>query len=877
MPAPTTAPSRDRSAGSPRSRFRFRSRSRATRWASYVAGALVLVLLAALVAGVAVVRRSFPQTSGTITVPGLGHDVTVLRDDHGIPQVYAATSHDLFYAQGYVQAQDRFFEMDFRRHVTSGTLAELLGKPAVEADMYIRTMGWRRVAQQELSLLKPQTLAYLQAYSAGVNAYIHSHSPSQMSLEYSVLALNGLNYQPADWTPLDSVSWLMAMAWDLRGNMDDEIERAIASVNLSPRQIDQLFPPYPYARHRPIVDQGGVVDGVFEQAAPPGEHSRKPARPPLSPAVVHTLESLDRGLKSLPTLMGHGGGVGSNAWVVDGAHSTTGKPILANDPHLSVSMPGIWYQMGLHCTRLTSSCPFDVSGFTFSGLPGVVIGHNQQIAWGFTNLGPDVLDLYLEKVRDKRYLYGGKWLPLVTRRETIKVFGGKPIRFTVRATRHGPLLSDVSAQLSTVGADAPTGKGAPPRGRGYAVAIDWTALKPNRTADALFEMDKATDWAQFRAGAADFAVPAQNLVYADRAGNIGYQAPGLIPIRKSGNNGDYPAEGWLPADDWTGKYIPFQALPNVLNPPEGFVATANQAVIGPRYPYYLGDSWSYGYRSQRIVDLIKAKGRLSPADMSAIQLDTRNGFAPVFVKYLERVPLPSSYLSAGKRLLRHWDYTQPTDSAAAAYYNAVWRDTLALTFHDQLPQAIWPNGDDRWYEVMRRLLAHPHSSWWDDVTTKHRVETRDDILQQAMTDALNEMVRTESRRPSDWTWGQHHVMNLENQSLGQSDIGLVRWLFNRGGYQVPGGPAVVDATSWDAAQGYDVTVAPSMRMVVSLANLDKSTWVNLTGVSGHAFNSHYADQTDLWVQGKTLPWPFSRQAVQQAADRTLTLRPRGSG
>jgi len=869
--APSSAPSRAYARG------RFRSLPRSARWATYVAVAVVLVLLAALMVGVATVRRSFPQTSGTIAVPGLGAKVTVIRDDHGIPQVYADTTHDLFYAQGYVQAQDRFFEMDFRRHVTSGTLSELLGKPALQADMYIRTMGWRHVAEQELSLLKPETLAYLQAYSAGVNAYIHSDTPSQMSLEYSVLALNGLNYQPADWTPVDSVSWLMAMAWDLRGNMDDEIERAIATVNLTPQQVDQLFPPYPFGRHRPIVDQGGVVDGVFEQDAATGMQSRLPARPALSQTVVHTLESLDTGLKHLPELMGHGAGVGSNGWAVDGAHSTTGKPILANDPHLSVSMPGIWYQMGLHCRRLTSACPFDVAGFTFSGLPGVVIGHNQQIAWGFTNLGPDVLDLYLEKVRGDRYLYDGKWLPLSIHEETVKIQGHKPVTFQVRATQHGPLLSDVSAQLSTVGADAPTGKGAPPRGNGYAVALCWTALTPNRTADALFEIDQATDWDQFRAGAADFAVPAQNMVYADKAGHIGYQAPGLIPIRKSGNTGDYPAEGWLPSDDWTGKYVPFDALPNVLDPEDGFVATANQAVIGPKYPYYLGDSWSYGYRSQRIMDLIKSKPKLSPADMSAIQLDTRNGFAPTFVGYLNKILVPSSYFSAGQRLLRGWDYTQPPDSAAAAYYNAVWRDTLALTFHDQLPEAIWPSGGDRWYEVMRRLLTQPHSRWWDDVTTKARVESRDDILRRALEDARNELVRTQTRRPSDWTWGHHHVLNLENQSLGQSDIGLVRWLFNRGGYQVGGGPDVVDATSWDAAQGYDVTVAPSMRMVVSLADLDRSTWVNLTGVSGHAFSSHYTDQTDLWVQGKTLPWPFTPKAVEAAADQTLTLVPRRSG
>jgi penicillin amidase len=856
------------------SRRGFRGWPRTGRWATYLAVLLVLAVVAAFVTAVVVVRQSFPQTSGEITVPGLGSKVTVIRDANGIPQIYADNPQDLFYAQGYVQAQDRFFEMDVRRHITAGRLSELLGRPALQTDMYIRTMGWRRVAAKELARLKPTTVGYLNSFSSGVNAYIHTHTPSQMSLEYTVLAAGGLNYTPENWTPLDSVSWLKAMAWDLRGNMDDEIFRATAYPRHTKSEIAQLFPPYPYKRHQPIVDQGALVDGVYEQnATRPG--TRKPARPPLAPAALHALDQLRKGIASMPELMGHGDGIGSNAWAVDGAHSTTGKPILANDPHLGISMPGIWYQMGLHCTVLSRSCPFDVSGFTFSGLPGVVIGHNQQVAWGFTNLGPDVTDLFLEKVRGKKYVYDGHRLPLISHDESISIAGeAKPFRFTVRATRHGPLLSDVSAELSSVGANAPVEKSAPPRGNGYAVALSWTALTPSHTADAIFELDQATDWTQFRAAARDFAVPAQNLVYADRAGNIGYQAPGMIPIRKSGNTGDYPQQGWLPADDWTGKYIPFNALPNVLNPKDGYVVTANQAVVGKGYPYYLGDSWATGYRSQRIIDRIKQKGKLSPADMSAIQLDTRNGFAPTFVPYLRRIRMSSDWAASGQRLLDGWDYTEPPDSAAAAYYNAVWKNTLALTFHDQLLQTIWPDGSGRWFEVMRRLLEKPNSPWWDDVTTKHKVESRDDILKKALSESRNELIRRQARHATDWTWGHQHQMNLVSQTVGQSDIGLVRWLFNRGGYQVGGGGEIVDATMWDpSTDSYDVTAAPSMRMVVSLANLDDSTWVNLTGASGHAFNSHYTDQTDYWVQGKTLSWPFSHSAVRAAAADTLTLVP----
>ncbi|MBY9075185.1 penicillin acylase family protein [Nocardioides sp. WL0053] len=871
-PADTATPA------APATRRPFRSWPRAARWSTYVAAVLVLVLVAGLVTAVVTVRRSLPQTDGEVEVPGLGAKVEVVRDDHGIPQVYASSSDDLFYAQGYVQAQDRFFEMDFRRHVTSGRLSELLGKDALEADMYIRTMGWRRVAEQELSLLSPETLSYLEAFSAGVNAYMDSHTPSQMSLEYSLLALNGLDYAPEEWTPADSVAWLKAMAWDLRGNMEEEIQRALMTVNHSAEEIASLYPAYPFERHQPIVTQGAVVDGVFEQDAS-GSDTRKPARPALPTAVTDSLERLGAGLERMPEMLGHGKGIGSNAWAVDGEHSTTGKPILANDPHLGTSMPGIWYQMGLHCTELSEACPFDTTGFTFAGVPGVVIGHNQQIAWGFSNLGPDVVDLYLEKLDGKLYEYDGGKRPLATREEIIEVLGeDEPFTFTVRSTKHGPLLSDVSAQLSTVGANAHVQGPAPERGNGYAVALSWTALTPNRTADAIFEIDKATNWDEFRAATRDFAAPSQNMVYADRAGHIGYQAPGLIPIRKSGNAGAYPAEGWVAANDWTGNYVPFDALPSVLDPEDGLVATANQAVIDGDYPYYLGDSWSYGYRSQRIRDVLEEKGRLGVEDMTRLQLDTSNEFAPTFVPYLLDILLPSPYLAAGQRLLKGWDHTQPTDSAAAAYYNAVWDRTLELTFHDQMQQSVWPTGNDRWFEVMRRLLEEPYSPWWDNADTETVVETRDDILYQAMTSARDELVRRQARRAVDWTWGHQHQMDLESQTLGQSDLAVVRWLFNRGGYEVPGGGDLVNATKWDAAaEDYDVTAAPSMRMVVSLADLDDSRWVSLSGVSGHAFSRHYSDQTDLWVAGETLPWYFSRDRLEENGEDTLTLVPAAGG
>jgi penicillin amidase len=371
------------------------------------------------------------------------------------------------------------------------------------------------------------------------------------------------------------------------------------------------------------------------------------------------------------------------------------------------------------------------------------------------------------------------------------------------------------------------------------------------------------------------------MVYADTAGHIGYQAPGAIPIRRDGRLGDYPVAGWLPRNDWTGRYIPFRDLPHVLDPPEGFIVTANQAVTGPTYPYYLTNSPDMGYRSQRIRTVLRGElehgGKVSPADMAALQLDDQNPVAPVLVPYLMRQLMTSEYDADGQRLLSEWDYSQPADSAAAAYFNAVWSNLLRLTFDDDLPESLWPDGGDRWIAVMSRLLQQPQSTWWDNQDTEGVVENRDMILSQAMRDARTELTVRTGESPSTWKWGRLHGMELENQSVGQSSLGLVRALFNRGPYPVGGGESAVDATSWNATEGYEVTTAPSMRMVVDLAHLDRSRWISLTGASGHPASSHYTDQTDLWVQGKTLPWLFSPTQVRRAADHILTLKPRRGG
>ncbi|MCK7624927.1 penicillin acylase family protein [Streptomyces sp. RS10V-4] len=888
-----------------------------------VALTVVLLLVAGIGFGaywsVSTVRASFPETTGSLKLPGLTDPVDVIRDANGIPQIYADTDEDLFRAQGYVQAQDRFWEMDVRRHMTAGRLSEMFGKSQIKTDEFLRTLGWHEVAQKEYDTkLSPATKKYLQAYSAGVNAYLKDHQGSALSVEYAALGFTG-DYKPQPWTPVDSVAWLKAMAWDLRGNMQDEIDRALMTSRFTPAQIAQLYPAYPYQRNRPIVDGGGV-DPVTKEFDPKATTTSTgggtAAGTPRGAAagLQSRLSTLSKHLDSVPALLGpNGNGIGSNSWVVSGAHTTTGKPLLANDPHLAPQMPSLWYQMGLHCRTTGPKCNYDVAGFTFSGMPGVVIGHNQNISWGMTNLGADVTDLYLEKINADGYLYDGKQKPFLTRQETIKVAGGDSRKITVRSTNNGPIVSDRDDELTNVGKDAPVADGAPDRGDGYAVSLRWTALEPGKSMDAVFELNRAQDWTAFRKAAADFEVPSQNLIYADTKGNIGYQAPGKIPVRGKGD-GTSPAPGWDSAYRWTG-YIPQSALPYEYNPKRGYIVTANQAVTDAKYPYLLTKDWGYGARSQRINDLIESKikdgGKVSTDDMQTFQKDNSSEIARLLTPYLTKIDIKDPYVRDAQQLLNGWDFTQEPDSAAAAYFNAVWRNTLKLAFGNKMPKELrvqgqclyvrpagdngpadennklvrecgeragdtaQPDGGDRWYEVVRSILDDPNNAWWktEDRPGHPGLKNRDQLLAQAMKDARYELTSKLGKNIDHWAWGRLHQMDLRNQTLGKEGPGFLQDLLNRGPWNVGGGEAAVDATGWNASGGYKVTWVPSMRMVVNLADLDKSRWINLTGASGHAYHAHYYDQTDKWAKGELLPWAFSEDAVKKAGKDTLTLSP----
>ena len=837
--------------------------------------AVVVVLALVLVAAAAVVvRRPLPTHAGALDLPGLTAEVTVLRDARGVPTIYAETPEDLFRAQGFVHAQDRFFEMDYRRHVTAGRLSELVGsnEDALAADVVIRTFGWREIARAEWDLIDPTTRSYLEAYADGVNAYIGGRSASALGVEYTVLGTQVDVAHPEPWDPIDSIAWLKAMAWDLRQNFDSELERAVAYVAL--RDVDlveELFPRYPYDRNAPIIP---ADDADGEQVASRASFDLGGAD------LEHALESARAALEAVPRLVGGVDGVGSNSWVVSGEHTATGAPLLANDPHLALSAPGIWSQVGLHCADVGPQCPFSVSGFGFAGFPGVIIGRNASLAWGLTNLGADVTDFFIERVDREAgtYLRDGEDVPLSTRTEVIEIAGAEPVVIEVASTVHGPLISEAMDLGPLAGSPVPRG------GRGaIEIALGWTALEPSRTADAVFRLATATGAQDMLAVAEAFAVPSQNIVYATAAGDIGYQAPGRIPIRARVTDGPVPSDGTWPRPGWDSRYdwqgyVAPEDLPAVQNPAEGFIVAANQAVTDAGVGPYLTSDWDYGFRSQRIRDqLTDAIADGVPIDIehaSALQNDTHNPYAEELLSALRAVPV-DPFTQDAVDLLVDWDQNQDTDSAAAAYFAAVWKNLLELTFADELPEDLWPNGGSRWLEIVIGLVDDPHSTWWDDRRTANVVESRDDVLARALEAARLELTVELGKDPQSWQWGQVHVVAPQHAVLGGSGIPApVRNLVNPQPIGVDGGGSIVNATAWDAAaDSFEVTAVPSMRMVVDLADPDTATWVTVTGTSGHPASVHYTDQLGAWAAGTTFDWPFSQEAVADAAVRELVLRP----
>ncbi|HSK52071.1 MAG TPA: penicillin acylase family protein [Clostridia bacterium] len=842
----------------------------------------ILVVVGAGVGSVAwLTARALPQTTGSLRLTGLDRPVTVVRDVAGIAHIRAETAHDLFLAQGFVHAQERMWQMEVWRHIGAGRLAEAFGESQLDTDRFIRTLGWRQAAERDLAVMEPEARAVLDAYVEGVNAWLDQERDS-LGLAYLVTGV-----EPEPWTALDSITWQKVQAWNLGGNADEEIFRYLADAHLGDAaRTDELVPAY--RDGAPVItpsagDEAAVED--VRREAPAAAPAGAAATAPIAATEVAGWRALAAladapvrlaGLDAADGLAGDHG-IGSNNWVIAPALSTTGGALLANDPHLGIGMPSIWYMNGLHCAPVTEACPYDVAGVSFPGVPAVVLGHNARIAWGATNLGPDVQDLFRETPDlddPSRYLFDGRSLAYETRTEEIRVKGGPPVRLDVRSTVHGPILNDVDERL----ASAPL------------MSVQWTATADvDRTLESILGLNTAATFEEFRASLALYGAPSQNFVYADVDGHVGYQAPGSIPIRDGDDRGDRPRPG-DGSHEWTGR-IPFEELPWQLDPASGLIVTANNAAVDAAYPYHVSSEWDPGYRAERILDELVARGEdgLSLDDMAELQMDTavtRARDAPRWL--LDAAPSTADGRLVHERILA-WDGMCEEASLGCAAWSMFEYRVLRDAFDDDLGSLAREYvGSPFSWQLFGDLVNDPAASWWDDLATPER-ETAPDILDRALDEAGAALAATYGA-PNGWTWGRLHTASFREATVGSSGVGPLEWYFNSGPHAVGGAAGAVDNTYYRFIRAYpdpldpdyepvgidrvfEVTNLPSYRLVIDMQDLDGARIVTTTGQSGNPFDRHYTDLIGPWRSGDTVPLPFTPEAIDAAATQTLILEP----
>ncbi|MGD8605353.1 MAG: penicillin acylase family protein, partial [Anaerolineales bacterium] len=665
----------------------------------FLIGLISLILIIAIVGGVVgflVIRRPFPQTDGNLYLPGLQAPVDVYRDQYGVPHIFASNTHDLFMAQGFVHSQDRFWQMEFSRRAGSGTLSEVLGEAALSNDIFIRTVGWHRVAREEERLLSDEELGVLDSYANGVNAYLESQDV--YGLEFTVLGLTGVQYTPDPWIPYNTLTYAKLMAWTLSGNRDAELLRAQIVAELGEPALQFLMPGY--SPDRPVIVESASnasLDSI--------------------PTAFTTFAPWGRGL-----------GIGSNNWVISGDRTETGMPILANDPHLGIQMPSIWYEIGLHCEPVGPDCPYNVVGASFPGVPGVIIGHNDSIAWGVTNLGPDVQDLFIERTNPDnpdQYLFNGMWRDMEIINEEIFIAGQEePLVVQVRSTHHGPIINDVIG-----GVEEEWSYGWQP------LAFSWTALQPSSLMQSVLQINRAQNWTEFRQALSYWDVPSQNFVYADIEGNIGYQSPGRIPIRANGD-GSIPVPGWTGDYEWV-DYIPFNALPNTFNPDAGYILTANNAVVGPDYPYLLTVDWDPGFRATRIEEMLQSDSSVSLDEVGDMQADSKVVYAADLIPYFSALEPEDIRLNDAIELLENWDQNALRDSAGAALFQVLQLEVIDGIFADDMSPDLLEHSRGELLVILPKLCEEPYNLWWDDANTLDITEVRDEILLQALRDSVD--------------------------------------------------------------------------------------------------------------------------------------------
>ncbi len=803
------------------------------RITGFVLGILLLVVLAVFGWCYAIVHRALPQLDGKVAVPGLHSAVTVKRDARGIPTIEAANPQDLFFAQGYVTAQDRLWQMDSMRRFAAGELSEILGEQFLKHDREQRILSLRVAAGRSLDVASAQDRTNFAAYSQGVNAFIESHR-DRLPVEFRLL-----HYSPRPWTPIDCTLIAAQMVKDLNHyQYKHALTREKILAKLGPELTADLYVKSSAFDRPPTAVRPGSADAEPEHNDSDDDEEAPESNAPVARHITQQFHAMPMSVADEPPV------IGSNNWVVSGAHTVSGKPLLSNDMHLGHQLPNLWYEAHLR------SGNFDVAGVTLPGLPYVIVGHNQRIAWGFTNIGPTVEDVYVENMNgDGEFLTPDGWQKPAHRREVIHVKDKADVVVDVVATQHGPIISELIPEETRK------------------VALRWTLYEGTR--NPFLDLDSAQSWDQFRSALSHFDAPGQNVVYADVDGNIGYQATGKIPIRANGD-GSLPEKGTTDkSQEWMG-YIRFDELPRIYNPPSGVIATANSRITPDKYKYSISTGWEAPWRSNRIYRVLESGRKFSVADMMGVQTDIYSDFdhvvAESLVSAFDRSKPQSPRAREAAEILRLWDGRMSADSPAPTIAVKARSEIIRLLLEPKLGAVPtqWPFTGLNWTDYdsgmqsvwLRNVLERQPKRWLPP-----NFKSYDELLAAALESTVS--------KPGDlnsWKWGEAHPVEIQNPVLGQIPV-LRRWT----------GPGVQP----QSGSGYTVKAVtrshgPSERMTIDLSDLDQSTLNLVTGETGNFLSPYYMDQWHAWYEGFSFPLPFSASAVEKAKVHELTLAPLGS-
>jgi penicillin amidase len=816
-------------------------------------------------------RRSLPTIDGTTSVPGIAAAIDIVRDADAIPHIFASTKADALFGLGYAHAQDRLWQMEFQRRVGFGRLSEIFGATTLPQDRFLRTVGFGRAARAAWENTPEWAKQQVNAYISGINAFLATHHGTELPLEFSLLRI-----EPEAWSGPDVIVWVKMMAWDLSANYSLELLRHDLVRTVGAERMAQLMPPYPVAGLSVMPSRPG---GSSESSESSGSGGSKTHQTDLTYPTSQTYETypttsalasaLSQGIPAVTDFLLGGGrteALGSNNWVVDGTLTASGKPLLANDPHLGTHVPSTWYLAHL------SAPGFDVIGATLPGAPAVALGRNRSIAWGATNVAADVEDLYREHLDEAgtSVEFRGAKSPVVRIPEIIRIRGGQAVQLTVRVTPHGPLVSDW-INASNAALVVPPGAQKPPPVE--PLAFRWTALdSDDSTLVSFLQLNEARNWEQFTEALRSFVVPSQNFVYADVDGHIGYYAPGRIPIRGSGD-GSRPAEGWSGDSEWTG-WVPFDQLPHLYDPPGHVIITANNRPGPADYPYHLGLEWVEPYRAQRVTDLLQGAAKLTPDDFARMQADTMSLHAKTLLPLLlARVHPQSAPDRQAVELLRSWDGDAKAASAAQAIFEEWFYVLVPIVVSDDLGPLSTENYRSR-FSFVTRFLVHTlndpkAAAWCDDLKTP-RVETCDDAVTAALTRGVADLTRRLGADMARWRWDAVHRAVFPHSGLDA--LAAMRPFLSR---SVPNGGdwSTVNVGPIDVDHPFEQRSVPGYREIIDLSPANDSRFLNDVGQSGHPMSTHYDDFLADWRAVKHRKMRMDRADVDRGAIGLLRLTP----